>query len=369
MVASRMLDELVTPVISRPRSDMLSDIRKLFENSRPPRARTAAMTPDEFVTMVYILALGRLPDDQGRHTWARLMVESGDPTSVLAGIVASAEATERRSLDPRNHDSSLIAASALALLGRLPRIVDIGAQSLGDGSHPYSPLDEITGMDIIGFDPLAERLAERAEAEEVVGSLTLLPFAIGDGNVHTLYVNNDDATSSLFPLNTEHNARFNHISTLETVRTERIATYPLDEVLPAGPIDFLKLDVQGAELMVLKGAQSSLRQAAVVHCEVEFSPIYRDQPLYPEIQIELAAYGFYLVDLLVPGRYHYLTESGVVAPDHLLWADAVFFRESDDAEVLAAQSLMAAAIYRKPTLAEHLLSRARVAALASPPRT
>ena len=53
--------------------------------------------------------------------------------------------------------------------------------------------------------------------------------------------------------------------------------------------------------------------------------------------------------------------SGRTSPDRLLWADAVFFRESDDADVLLAQALAAAAVYAKPTLAAHLLGRALAA--------
>jgi hypothetical protein len=177
------------------------------------------MTPDEFVAAVYEMCLGRLPDDEGRRVWVELLEASGDPTAVLAGILASDEAAQRRLLASSSADSSRTVSAALALLGRTPRIVDVGAQSLGDGSHPYSPLDGVTPMDIIGFDPLADRLTEREQTEDVEGTLTLLPYAIGDGGQHTLYINNDDATSSLFPLNREHNSRFNHISTLETVRT------------------------------------------------------------------------------------------------------------------------------------------------------
>lgn len=318
-----------------------------------------AMTDDEFVTAVYHLALGRRPDPAGRRAWLQLLASTGDPTTVLAGIVSSDEASSQRADGTVSFDDvSRLVERALTLLGRPPRIVDVGAQSLGEGSHPYSPLDGVTPVDIIGFDPLAARLAERERGEDVHGTITLLPYAIGDGAVHTLYINNDDSTSSLFPLNTTHNAVFNHLSTLSTVRTEQVTTHPLDEVLPPGPIDFLKLDVQGAALMVLKGATASLARTAVVHCEAEFSPIYLNQPLYPEIQTVLAGSGFYLVDLLVPGRYHYLTESGGVASDRLLWADAVFFRETDDASALTAQALIAAAIYAKPTLAEHLLARA-----------
>jgi FkbM family methyltransferase len=159
----------------------------------------------------------------------------------------------------------------------------VGAQSLGVGTHPYSPLAEVMAVDIIGFDPLAERLAERRASEIVTGSLTLLPYAVGDGKSHTLFVNNDDATSSLFPLDAELCAKFNHLSTLRTVRTEETETRQLDDVLPPGPIDFLKLDVQVAELMVLRGGRASLTSAAVVHCEVEFVPLYSGQPVFPEI--------------------------------------------------------------------------------------
>jgi len=324
------------------------------------------MTPDEFVGALYELCLGRTPDEEGRRGWTALLADSGDPTAVLAGILSSEEA-RRRVESASLTDLSSVIADSLELLGRRPRIVDIGAQSLGEGSHPYSPLDDFTALEIIGFDPLADRLTERERTENVKGTLVLLPYAIGDGATHTLYINNDDATSSLFPLDHESNSRFNHISTLETVRTERVDTHPLDDVLPAGPVDFLKLDVQGAELMVLQGASATLRRAAVVHCEVEFSPIYRDQPLYPEIHAELATHGYYLVDLLTTGRYDYLTASAGRSSDRLLWADAVFFRDSDEVEHLAAQALIAAAVYRKPTLAEHLLGRARDEASSAEP--
>jgi Methyltransferase FkbM domain len=135
----------------------------------------------------------------------------------------------------------------------------------------------------------------------------------------------------------------------------RFTPYRMDDVLPEGPVDFLKLDVQGAELMVLQAAERTLSQTAVVHCEVEFGPIYTGQPLFPSIYQYLMSRGFTLIDLLIPGRYHYVTPSGRSAQDRLLWADAVFFYETDDPTTLRVQALIAASVYNKPTLAEHLL--------------
>lgn len=237
------------------------------------------------------------------------------------------------------------------------RIVDVGAQSLGIGSHPYQPLLTICEADVIGFDPLEEKLRERAETEGSAG-LTLLPYAVGDGNTHTLYINNEDATSSLFPLNEFHNKCFNHLKDLCTVRTEQITTHRLDDVLQDGPVDFLKLDAQGAELMILEGADRTLFRTATIHCEVEFGPIYLGQPLFAAVEEHLLGRGFTLIDLLIPGRYHYVTPSGRAAQDQLLWADAVFFLQTDNPETQIVQALVAASVYRKPTLAEHLLLRA-----------
>jgi FkbM family methyltransferase len=320
------------------------------------------MSPHDYVDALYRAFLGRTCDPESMAAWTTTLEAGGDPTALLAAILQSEEYFDRQ-VAADSAECARLADIALARLGRRPRIIDVGAQSLGDGSHPYSPLAAMTEIDIVGFDPLAARLDERAASESTAGSLELLPFALGDGHEHTLYVNNYDATSSLLPLNAAQNRNFNGLASLETVRTERVMTHRLDDVLARGPVDFLKLDVQGAELMVLRGGPVTAAAAAVVHCEVEFAPIYHGQPLYPEIHHELAGHGFALIDLLVSTRYHYLTSSGATAGDRLLWADAVFFRETDDDETLVVQALIAAAVYRKPTLAEHLLERAHVAAV------
>ena len=317
-----------------------------------------ALSPEAFVTGLYRSCLGRPPEPGAVDYWTDLMREQGDHTVVLAGLMGSDEFRERASAASRADDRlAALATAALRRLGRRPRVVDVGAQLMGPGSHPYDPLRALGPIDVVGFDPLEHRLAERSAAEDGDG-LLLLPYALGDGATHTLHVNNEDATSSLFPLNARHNAPFTLLAAFHTVRTETVATRRLDDVLAEGPVDVLKLDIQGAELMVLRCATRTLARTAVVHCEVEFAPIYDGQPLYPEVQTFLNAQGFALIDLLWSGKDYYDTPSRSIAPDRLLWADAVFFKETDDRDILIAQALVAASVYRKPTLAEHLLSRA-----------
>jgi FkbM family methyltransferase len=238
-------------------------------------------------------------------------------------------------------------------------IVDVGAQNLAAEKHVYSALC-VPGIQhkIIGFEPLEDRAAERNVGDDT-GTTTIYPFAIGDGASHTLYINNDDATSSIFPLNGTLCNDFEHLHTLKLASTATLETKRLDDALPPEAVDFLKLDIQGAELLALQSATKVLARTAVVHCEVEFDQIYAGQPLFHDVQKLLVESDFYLVDLLISHRYAYENSLGISARDRLLWADAVYFRKTDDKEILEAQALIAGLVYKKPTLSAHLLDRSR----------
>ncbi len=325
------------------------------------------VTPEAFVRVLYRACLGRPPEPEGLAGWVEHLAQADGLLEVARAIATSPEAQARAVATARRQASAeldgscdAVARVALDRLGRRPRIIDIGARMLDTEAHVYDGLRRISALDVIGFDPMAARMAERRAREGEEG-LTLLPYAIGDGGAHLLHINTDDSTTSLFPLDLEHNAPLNHLQTLRTVRTEPLQTRRLDDVLPDGPVDFLKLDIQGGELMALRHAAATLARTAVVHCEVEFSPIYAGQPLFAEVQALLAGHGFALIDLVNPARYHYARwagQEGQAEGERLVWADAVFFRTTHAPEMLAAQALVAAQIYRKVTLARHLLSEA-----------
>jgi FkbM family methyltransferase len=63
-------------------------------------------------------------------------------------------------------------------------------------------------------------------------------------------------------------------------------------------IDFLKLDTQGTELEILKGARDYLSEGriAVIKTEVSLQPVYRDQCTFSEIDRFLKEQGFRFVD-------------------------------------------------------------------------
>lgn len=61
---------------------------------------------------------------------------------------------------------------------------------------------------------------------------------------------------------------------------------------------FLKLDVQGFELMVLAGAISFLQKCQCVLIEVSFSPVYQGGAHAGEILIRMRDYGFECIEII-----------------------------------------------------------------------
>ncbi|UCF33731.1 MAG: FkbM family methyltransferase, partial [Phycisphaerales bacterium] len=57
-------------------------------------------------------------------------------------------------------------------------------------------------------------------------------------------------------------------------------------------VDLLKLDIQGAELKALRGARKILETAKLVYLEVSFVEIYKDCPLFEEINTFLRECGY-----------------------------------------------------------------------------
>lgn len=62
--------------------------------------------------------------------------------------------------------------------------------------------------------------------------------------------------------------------------------------------DFIKLDLQGAELMCLDGAARCLRSAQALLLEVSFIPLMRGMPLIGDVIPYLASRGFRAYDVL-----------------------------------------------------------------------
>lgn len=106
--------------------------------------------------------------------------------------------------------------------------------------------------------------------------------------------NNEGASDSLFPATQKLRDRWPHVQ--QTADVQQLTTLTLDEAVSsqglAGNVNVLVVDVQGAELLVLKGGIRTLSQVDAVVCEVSTEPFYDGGVLYPELKSFLSANGF-----------------------------------------------------------------------------
>lgn len=175
--------------------------------------------------------------------------------------------------------------SLVEMLGRrapVIDVIDVGALLLDEAPPEYKPLVQRGAARVVGFEPVAEECA-KLNAQAGKGQ-RFLPYFIGDGSERTFHLCNFPMTSSLYEPNTKLLKRFNNLAELTTcVEKTRVKTTRLDDIPEITGCDYLKLDIQGGELDALRGGMNFLAKALVVELEVEFVPMYVDQPLFADV--------------------------------------------------------------------------------------
>jgi hypothetical protein len=108
----------------------------------------------------------------------------------------------------------------------------------------------------------------------------------------------------------------NITETREVVLAEMVK---LDDALNKREIvDLLKLDVEGYELEVLKGAEKILPNTKIIMAEVWFSESYKNAPYFSDIDEYLRKNNFVLLNLYNPYTHEDMQLTG---------ADAVFLNK------------------------------------------
>lgn len=134
----------------------------------------------------------------------------------------------------------------------------------------------------------------------------------GSGEIHQ---NAFPASSSILELDEQHKRQYPYAASTsrEKVQIARLDDY-LAEMKISPPV-FLKIDVQGFELEVLKGAENCLDQVECVFLEVSFLPLYKGQCGFDGIHEFLSTRGFVFM-----GSYdHQYTKSGDLIQADLLY--------------------------------------------------
>lgn len=214
--------------------------------------------------------------------------------------------------------------------------------SLGEGTLSYADLVKATPCEVIGFEPVQaefEKLSREKKEHE-----RFLPYFVGDGSKGTFRECNFPMTSSLFEPNTRLLAKFQNLEELvRVVKREPVETRRLDDIPEVKGTDLLKLDIQGAELLALRGGEKMLDDVLVVQTEVEFVELYENQALFADVDSFLRGRAFQFHKMSWTGRTFrplIFNNNRNAAMSQWLWGEAIYVRDFMTFDKLAPEALL-----------------------------
>lgn len=206
-------------------------------------------------------------------------------------------------------------------LRHLPRlsyrsVIDGGANR-GAFTDAFLQLHQPERLVLVEAIPeLAQKLAAKYTADP---RISVVSGALADTNGEAQFeINRSEASSSLLAIDPRNSKWFSR--DLKVDRTIRVPTVTLPALVKEQglqTVDLLKLDLQGAERLVLTGGEQMLDRIRVIYTEVFFEQLYAGAWLFWDMNEFLSSRGFKLCGL-----------SNIVhAPDgDLVQANATFRR-------------------------------------------
>jgi FkbM family methyltransferase len=160
---------------------------------------------------------------------------------------------------------------------------------------------------IVSFEPVGDNFEALRSASAANPRWTVHHMALGstDGTA-TINVSRRTDFSSLWPTNTYGREQFPGMS--DPVGTEEVEIARLDTILDSvvahidEPRIFLKMDTQGNDVEVFRGARQSLHRIEALQAELYFREVYTGAPLFGEALQELREGGFELTGIYPVGR-------------------------------------------------------------------
>jgi FkbM family methyltransferase len=240
-------------------------------------------------------------------------------------------------------------ADVIGGLADLPliNIIDVGANPESGAKGPYQMLIDNSLAALVGFEPdpvcFAKLQAIKGPRE------TYYPFAVGDGKRHQLRICVESGMNSLLPPNfalldlLHYHGIWAQVRSLVDVDTKR-----LDDIPEIEAMDYLKIDIQGSEMLVFENAAERLKDCLVVHTEAMFVPMYEGQPLFSEQELFLRKLGLQ-VHKFIEMHGHVLKPFAVNGNKHrslsqVFWTDVVFIKDITRLDRLRPAQLLKLAV-------------------------
>lgn len=185
-------------------------------------------------------------------------------------------------------------------------ILDIGGCE-GEESIRYSRIFPFASIFVFEPLPKNQKLVLENIKKYKSDSIKLIPMAASDEDGSTeFYVSSGhpdpkaefdwdfgNKSSSLLAPQENNNPAWLQFN--DKIKVETISLNSFLKGNKINEVDFIHMDVQGAELKVLKGAKGFIKNIKAIWLEVADVEIYKDQPLRKDVEIFMKENEFYLI--------------------------------------------------------------------------
>jgi FkbM family methyltransferase len=169
-----------------------------------------------------------------------------------------------------------------------------GALHIGAHDCEELPFYNALGLnarDVVWIDALPSKVHQAKERG--IPNVYTAVITDRDDETITFNVSNNVQSSSVFPFGT-HSREHPHVVYVNSFdsTTLTVDTFFQRNGLDASKHTFWNFDIQGAELLALKGATKSIQHAKALYLEVNRDELYKGGALIGEIDTFLAQYNF-----------------------------------------------------------------------------
>jgi FkbM family methyltransferase len=176
-------------------------------------------------------------------------------------------------------------------------ILDVGANK-GEFASIYRQL--YPDSDIICFEPIPSLVEQLEKIFKDDSKVEIKQFALSDIKEEVNFrITKNVASSSMFDPNESNQLVNNGADIVDIIK---VKADRLDNILDSNKLKnkkiMCKIDVQGAELLMLKGAQDTLKNINTLIIECGFLPLYEGEASFDDIYQYLRSKDFSIVGVL-----------------------------------------------------------------------
>ena len=201
-------------------------------------------------------------------------------------------------------------------------LIDIGAaEGIEKRWQPFS-----FDLNYFGFEP-DKRSFEKLKPTAEFKSFNIFQDALwSEDKEIEIFLCKDPLTSSFYKPNRDLLDKFPIPNRFDIEGSSKSYAKKLDNLKIKNP-HFIKIDIQGGELEVLKGAKENLKKTLGLELEVEFIKMYKSQPLFGDVCEFLRDFDLEFIDFVGTRRW--------LRKEHLdigqyIFADALFLKSPEN---------------------------------------